>query len=141
MKKTNIRFAERLKELREAAGVSMTELARAIEVSKDVTRVQSSLFFRSIHFLYIADTKKRRLISVFSHWCGGRDLNSYGVTHRLLRPARLPISPPPRDLIHSTIPAAVCQARCGGFLYFSYAPGLRFFAYIFIIYCGVPCDA
>ncbi len=58
MKKTNIRFAERLKELREAAGVSMAELARAIEVSKDVTRVQSSLFFRSIHSLYVADTKK-----------------------------------------------------------------------------------
>ena len=33
MKKTNIRFAERLKKLREAAGVSMAELARAIEVS------------------------------------------------------------------------------------------------------------
>ena len=25
-------------------------------------------------------------------------MNSYGVTHRLLRPARLPISPPPRNL-------------------------------------------
>ena len=32
-------------------------------------------------------------------WCGGRDLNSYGVTHRLLRPARLPISPPPHDIL------------------------------------------
>ena len=37
MKKTNIRFAERLKELREAAGVSMAELARAIEVKSSST--------------------------------------------------------------------------------------------------------
>ena len=33
MKKTEIRFAERLKELREAAGISLAELARAIDVS------------------------------------------------------------------------------------------------------------
>lgn len=33
MKKTDIRFAERLKELREAAGLSMAELARAVGVS------------------------------------------------------------------------------------------------------------
>ena len=31
-----------------------------------------------------------------SFWCGRRDLNPHGVTHRNLKPARLPISPRPR---------------------------------------------
>ncbi len=53
-------------------------------------------------FLYARAVSSSSLISKNSSaipeefWCGGRDLNSYGVTHRLLRPARLPISPPPQ---------------------------------------------
>ena len=36
-------------------------------------------------------------------WCGRRDSNPHGVTHRNLKPARLPISPRPRILRKSLL--------------------------------------
>ncbi len=35
-------------------------------------------------------------------------MNSYGVTHRLLRPARLPISPPPQNVYLLIIQYVFC---------------------------------
>ena len=39
--------------------------------------------------------KEKHQNRCFSVWCGRRDLNPHGVTHRNLKPARLPISPRP----------------------------------------------
>ena len=71
-------------------------LARSLKIChRHILLTLARIEFKSRRYLK-SDTRTSR-VSLFK-WCGGRDLNSYGVTHRLLRPARLPISPPPQTL-------------------------------------------
>ena len=73
---------------------------------------------KSLRVVSFIPQEKDTQTGVLFLWCGRRDLNPHGVTHRNLKPARLPISPRPRLCLPERVRAKRYSISCI-FVFFS----------------------